>query len=60
MDAVVFHDSSWFVDRHDLTAFDDETVALSLAELGFVVKRQDWYTDETMMADPSVFVAKRA
>lgn len=60
MHALVFHGSSWFVDRHDLTEFDDETVALALAELGFVVKRQDWYTDETMMADPSVFVAKRA
>lgn len=60
MEALVFHGSSWFVDRHTLTAFDDETVALSLAELGFVVKRLDWDADETAMADTSVFVARRA
>ena len=60
MDTLVFDGSSWFVDRHLLTAFDDETVALSLAERGFVVKRLDWYADETAMADRSVFVAKRA
>jgi SAM-dependent methyltransferase len=60
MDALVFHGSSWFVDRHELTAFDDETIALSLAERGFVVKRQDWYTDRTITTDPSVFVARRA
>lgn len=60
MDALVFHGSSWFVDRHTLTAFDDETVALSLAELGFVVKRLDRDADETAMTDRSVFVAKRA
>lgn len=60
MEALVFHGASWFVDRHALTAFADETVALSLAELGFVVKRLDWEADETAMADTSVFVAKRA
>lgn len=60
MDALVFHGSSWFVDRHDLTAFDDETIALALTGLGFVVKRLDWYTDRTTMAEPSVFVAQRA
>lgn len=60
MDALVFDGSSWFVDRHLLTAFDDETIALSLAEREFVVKRLDWYADETATADRSVFVAKRA
>lgn len=59
MDALVFHDESWFVDRHELTEFDDETVALSLAELGFVVKRQDWYADRSTTAETSVFVAQR-
>lgn len=59
MDAIVFHGSSWFVDRHELVEFEDETVGIELTELGFVVKREDWYTDLTTMTAPSVFVARR-
>ncbi|MEM4780263.1 MAG: class I SAM-dependent methyltransferase [Halalkalicoccus sp.] len=59
MDALVFHDTSWFVDRHTLTTFTDEEVRTALAELGFTVERRDWYTDRTIMPDPSVFVAHR-
>lgn len=68
MDALVFHGSSWFVDRHDLTEFADGTIGVALTELGFVVERQNGYadratrtdrTDRTTTAEPSVFVARR-
>lgn len=58
MDALVFYGSSWFVDRHNLTTFADEEIGIELTELGFVVKRHDWYSDRTTMGDPSVFVAR--
>lgn len=60
LDSLVFYGSSWFVDRHVLTEFDDETIGVALTDQGFIVKRQDWYSDETALADPSVFVAERA
>lgn len=59
MDTLAFHGSSWFVGRHSLTEFDDKTIGVTLADQGFIVKRQDWYSDETAPADPSVFVVKR-
>lgn len=59
MEAVVFHGESWFLDRRDLTRFENEEVGVALTDLGFVVKREDWYPDPTTAVERSVFVAQR-
>ncbi|WP_122090769.1 methyltransferase domain-containing protein [Halalkalicoccus subterraneus] len=59
VDALVFHGESWFVERHTLTEFAHEEIAIALTDLGFVVKREDWDADPADMGDRSVFVARR-
>lgn len=56
---VVLHGESWFVDGHELVAFGNDEVGTRLADLGFVVKREDWLPDPTTAAESSVFVASR-
>lgn len=56
---VVLHGESWFVDGHELVEFENDEVGTRLADLGFVVKREDWLPDPTTPAEPSVFVASR-
>lgn len=59
MDAVIFDGESWVTDRHTLTQFSDEEIEEELRKQKFIVERHGWYTERTMMADPSVFVARR-
>lgn len=57
MEAVIFHDDDWFIDRHSLTSYPVGVVAHYLRELHFSVDIHDWYETRTSMPNPAVFVA---
>jgi SAM-dependent methyltransferase len=58
-ESVVLHGESWFIDGHELVEFENDEIGTRLADLGFVVKREDWLPDPTTPAESSVFVASR-
>lgn len=58
-ESVVLHGESWFVDGHELVEFENDEIGTRLADLGFVVKREDWLPDPTTPAESSVFVASQ-
>ncbi|MFC6904918.1 class I SAM-dependent methyltransferase [Halalkalicoccus tibetensis] len=59
VESVVLHGESWFADGHELVEFENDEIGTRLADLGFVVKREDWLPDPTTTAESSVFVASR-